>query len=287
MKSKLFPGAWTIAHVCFAGMLFQGIPHTLYAFAQQWVSSSLAQLMRPLSPIMGAIFSHFMLPDERFTKKKFISLVLAITGVSLTSIPTFTDKTSDKSLSQKIIGIVLLFFAISFTGIALVYMKMKTKGVDQSVQGVYQMFASGMFCVVWTLSQDGPHITSKVNFNLSFSIWIIPILVGITASGLSVHGSLYLIDKIGAVGTSFTKFGQIIVGVAAGVVLMKEWAGYSHVEIIISVIGIIILSIGILVEFVIKDPPKPSDPNSSLLIDDTYQDISIMDDYTEQTRTSK
>ena len=282
LKKKLFPDLISIVHVCISGMLFQGIPHTLYAFAQQWVSSSMAQLMRPLSPIMGTVFSHFFLPDEKFNLKKFFSLLFAVIGVSMTSIPSFSDSHSTYSLSNRIFGFILLFFAVSFTGIALVYMKKKTKHIDSSISAVYQMFSSGFFCLIWYSFKDGKHIFDFQKYYQPFKVWIYPILTGIFASGLTVHGSLYLVEKVGAVGTSFTKFGQIIIGVGAGIIWLNEWAKYSKFDIYISIGGIIILSFGILIEFIKFDEKKKLNDNlkDQLLLLQTNE-ISIIDEYTE------
>jgi len=256
LKQHLFPSFSGVMHMCGTGLVYQGFPHILMAIAQNgMVTSTSAQVMQPFATTIAAIASHFILPDEKFDKQKFYSMLAAIIGVGMTVVPSFGHTTSSISPLQMAMGYLILLGSVSCFGIGAIYMKLKTSSFEVAVTSTFQMLASALFASTAAYFTHGKIVIMKqLTTTPIFSGWIWPIVVGFFASGLGMHGTLYLIEKIGAVGVNFTTFGQIMVGVIAGVVWMKDWAGYRQWEIFISIGGILFLGIGILIGF--AKPPQ-------------------------------
>ena len=246
-KSQLTSGFNTYLWVSIAGLLFHGVPHSMIAISQQWVQSAAVQIAQPLSTTAGAFFSNLLLPDEKFDTQQLITLIVAFTGVGLTSIPSF--KNSNNNTSQIALGYFLLILAVSFFGISPVVLKWKVPFIDISVCALIQTWFSFFITLIWSIIYDSLNVFLKQTFENKLISFIWPALVGISATGIASHGFVYLINSIGANGANFITFGQILVGVLIGVLILKEWNLYTLDQIILSLFGIILIGIAIGIGF--------------------------------------
>lgn len=257
VRAHFASGFWPVFNLCMGGLINLGIPHSLQSISQQWVPSAAVQLAKPLSPAISQVFAHFFLTDEPFTWLKFGALVSALVGVALTAVPSFLHTSTETSATKIAIGYVLLLLSTVFFGFATVYFKWKTPNTDITVSSMIQTGFSFIFCTIWSLIMEGPEKIKKSCTTATWVDWMWPLILGVGASGISVHGFMYLVNTIGAVGANFVPFGQILVGVSLGVALFKEWAAYSLWEIIISVVGILLLSLAIVLGFIKDKKEKP------------------------------
>jgi drug/metabolite transporter (DMT)-like permease len=242
-------GLRPILHMFVGGLLNLAIPHSLIAIAQQWIPSAAVQLAKPLTPTVSQICSHFWIPDERFTFLKAISLVSAVTGVTLSAIPSFLHTDSTKSAGDVFVGYILLVVAVTLFGIATVYFKVKVPNTDITVSSMIQTGGSFLVDILASLIMDGPTKIKECLVTADWMAWMWPLMLGVLASGVAVHGFMYLVNNLGAVGANFVPFGQIIVGVTLGVAWLNEWGEYATWEIAISVLGVVCLIAAIVVGF--------------------------------------
>jgi len=246
-KSQFSMGYKKIFWVIIAGLCFHGVPHCMIAISQQWVSSAAVQIAQPLSSTAGMIFSHFLLDDEKFDKQKLITIIMAFSGVGLTSIPSFNN--AQNNTGQVAIGYILLIIAVSFFGVSPVILKWGVSSIDITVCAVIQTWASFIVSFLWSLVYDGPSKVKTQAFNSPMSAYMWPALVGTFATGIASHGFVYLISIIGANGANFITFGQILVGVILGVSLLGEWSKYKTWETAISIVGILLIIVAIAFGF--------------------------------------
>ena len=263
-KKHLYPGFWGFFHMCGTGIIYQGFPHVLLAFAQNgYVSSTTSQLMQPFSTTMGAIVAHFLLPDEKFNIKKFYSLLTAIIGVVMTAVPSFSHPMGSLTFKEMLIGYILLFIGVSCFGIGTIYIKLRTSSFDVSITSTLQMFSASLFAFIGTLIMEGYQDSLNLLLKAPFMGYFWVSIVGIFSSGLAMYATIYLVEQLGANGVNFASFGQIIVGVVVGVVLMHDWKEYLQWEIFLSIGGILMLGVGILIGF----SKNPQDDYKKLQID--------------------
>jgi len=240
---KLFNNNKMIINLIIGGMINMGLPHCLISTGQKWVSSASVQLITPLATTVGAAFSHFVLDDEKFSKQKLISLILSIVGVVLTSIPSFSHKQSTNSsdLYNLILGYILVLISIIMFGIAPVFFKWKTPNIDITLSVDIQLSVSLLFAFLWSMVFDGWDTFKKQIVTTPFKGMMWPLMLGVVVSGMCIHGFMYLVGSIGSFGSNLLPFGQIIVGVAIGIIFMGEWDKYTWYEIAIVIIGIVVL----------------------------------------------
>jgi drug/metabolite transporter (DMT)-like permease len=255
-RSHFTQGLWPLVHVTVGGLLNLGIPHSLTAIAQLWIPSAAVQLAKPLAPAVSQLCSHFLLPDERFTRLKFWALVAAIAGVVLTAVPPFMHTPDGRAAALVVVGFVLLFVAGILFGLATVYFKWRVPGADITVSSLVQTGTSMVFDIVWSLIMDGPPKIIRCIKTAAPIDWLWPILLGVVCSGIAVHGFMYLVNNLGAVGANFVPFGQIIVGLVLGVVWLHEWKDYALWEVAVSIVGILFLTGAIIIGFLHEKKPE-------------------------------
>lgn len=241
VKTHFTSGVWPIIHLIIGGLLNLGVPHCLIAVAQAWVPTVTVQVLMPIATSAGAIAGHFLLDDEKFDWKKGLSLLLALIGVILCSVPQFVGATISGNVGKVALGFFLIFISMIMFGIAPVYFKWKVPNVDLTVSSSVQTLFSGIFCFIWALIFDGPNNIHRMASDAPPIAWMWPAIIGSIASGLAVHGLMYLVEQIGAFCTNFLPFGQTITGMIIGIAALHEWDGYKWWEILTSVIGIIVL----------------------------------------------
>jgi drug/metabolite transporter (DMT)-like permease len=259
VRAHFCSGFWPYFHLAVGGLLNLGIPHSLIYIAQQWIPSCAVQLAKPLTPIGSAIAGLCMVTEEKFTLNKGLALVSAIIGVGLGAIPSFRHAGGTDSLENVILGYCLLVIAMILFGIAATYLKWKTPNADLTVSSMMQTFFSFWFDLIWSLIMDSPKVFIGKFQNATPYRWLWPILLGVLGSGVAVHGFMYLVNTLGAVGAGFIPFGQIIVGVAIGVGFLGEWSSYVWWEIVLQVVGMLFLGGAIGIGFLHDKGLDPKD----------------------------
>lgn len=158
------------------------IGYALYYTAMAFVKGSIASIVIGSSPLISAIVSHFMMDNDKFTKKKLLSLSLGILGISVIMLNT---KPMTKVGLMELIGILLLLLN-SITG-ALVNVKIAQakKNIDPVFLSSNQMIFGGLMLLILGLFTEGrQNLNLPIEFYASliwlaivsavaFSIWFI------------------------------------------------------------------------------------------------------------------
>lgn len=245
VKAHYTHGIVSILWVALGGLLFHGIPHSVIAVAQLWVTSASVQIAQPLATAFGAILSHFVLPDEPFNWQKALILFFSLLGVALCSVPSFLHASGGAAVGNMALGWALLVVGVACFGLAPVVMKWKASNSDAMASSVIQLGSSSVLTLIVSLIWSGPKKIAQQSHDAPPIAWLWPILVGFLASGLAASGYNYIVHVWGAIGGNLVPFGQIVVGVIVGVAFMKDWDPYKVWEIFISCLGIILLLVAI------------------------------------------
>lgn len=248
-RAHFLSGPWPYFNLAVGGLLNLGIPHSLIYIAQQWIPSAAVQLSKPLQPLGSIIANCFLPVDEKVTLHKGLALLSAIIGVACGAVPSFRHTGGKASGGQVGLGYTLLILAMILFGAAASWFRWRTPNVDITISSLMQTFFSFFFDMTWSLIMDGPKKFKETFEKCPPYGWIWPILLGVLGSGMAVHGFMYIVAHLGAVGAGFIPFAQIIVGVTIGVVLLHEWKGFLWWEILLNVIGLVFLAGSLVIGF--------------------------------------
>jgi drug/metabolite transporter (DMT)-like permease len=255
IESSYQSGAINLKKILICGILNQGLPHSLITVAQRSVSSVAVTISQPCVSLFSLFAAHFLLPDERFHFQKLIPQLLALTGTALTSIPTLTPK-SPASVPAQLIDYGLLAAAIASFGIGTVYVKVALPGLDTTFCCAFQMLSSALYTTVFAAYQLGIEFMFVALSNIGWNTVGWSLLLGVVYTYLSQMLFIYVIREMGAVKAGFANFGQIVIGVIAGVVFLEEWKDYTPHDVTISFVGLGLLTFSIFSGFFIKDRTK-------------------------------
>jgi hypothetical protein len=80
---------------------------------------------------------------------------------------------------------------------------------------------------------------------------------------------IYVVRELGPVKANFANFGQIVIGVIAGVLFLEEWKDFSKKEVLVSLGGLGYLTVSIFVGFLLQDKgeKKREYPESKTLVE--------------------
>jgi len=81
VRRRPFPPRALWKHMVVAALLFSVIPSTLFAFAQTYVSSSLAAILNASTPLITLLVIVVAFPEERLTSRRVLGLFVGFGGV--------------------------------------------------------------------------------------------------------------------------------------------------------------------------------------------------------------
>lgn len=228
----------------FGGIMYYGFPHSLIGVAQRSIPSNTVHIAQSCVPFFAFIFANFMLADEKFSFKRFYPQVLALIGTILTAIPTVDSNYGE---GVNVIDYVYLTISIASFGFGSVYMKSHLSTCEPTLCGFFQMFGSAIYSLAFALGYDKPNkfVDSIRNPKHSYDI-IWPVILGAVHTCGCTYVYLWTVKRLGAVISSFSNFGQIVIGVLIGVFFFAEWDTYLLKDYIMSAFGLAILTLAII-----------------------------------------
>ena len=143
------------------GILNLTICYGLTYWATQFIYSSLSALIWAGFPLCVAVFSYFMLPNEVFTKKKIISLLLGTVGALLILKEGLNFKGD-----QVVIGILMVVIAVIIAGYPNVYLKRYANAVTSLHLNAVSQLIAGITLLIISFIFESDQIMVWSNFNI-------------------------------------------------------------------------------------------------------------------------
>ena len=252
------------------GLTQYGFPHSMTALGQRSVSSTLVTVVQPLVPTASLLFASIFLPDERFTWMKLIPHVIALIGCAMTCVPPFMQTATPP---PEWYDMLMVFISVLSFGFGSVFYKMFQVRADFNACCVFQLLGSSIYAVIFALIWAGPEATFDAWFTMRVEI-IYPIIIGVGYTATTAAMCVYLARKLGAVKSQLVNFGQLAIGVIAGVVFLGDFKGYTVWMQAVSYIGVVLLVISTILGFYVDhtqevrvdhenlDLPQDSDKDS-------------------------
>jgi drug/metabolite transporter (DMT)-like permease len=207
-----------IAHLAVAAALANAIPFTLFAYAEQHVTSALASIGNATVPLFTLLFATFVLPDERPTFRRGLGLGIGFCGV-LVVLGAWRGLAAGPDLG----GMLLILVAAACYGASAVYMRRHLSysgysslalSVGQLVTGVVQLGIVLPFAT---------HVPEHLPLRVLASVFAL----GAFGTGIAYVLSYGLIKIAGATVASTVTYFIPIVSIAIGVVGLGEHLAWN------------------------------------------------------------
>lgn len=208
------------------------IPHLLFAWAEQHISSGLAAIYNSLTPIATAVLAALVFKVEKLGRAQIAGVVLGIVGVVVIIAPwTFTDISADFWGQLACIGA-----AVSY-GVAIGYLRKFI--THRPISGTTVAFMNvGTAAVIMLLLTPflalGP-------VDLSFPVVGSLIALGALGTGLAYIWNLSVLRAWGPTPSSTVTYLIPVVAVVLGVLVLQETLHWHEP------VGAVLVLIGILV----------------------------------------
>lgn len=149
------------------GILNLSISYGLTYWATQYIYSSLSSIIWSGFPLTVAIFSYFMLPDERMNQKKILSLFLGTCGALLVlfeSINFSGDKVP--------LGIIIVMIAVIIASYPSVYLKKYSNVVSSLHINAVSQFLAGILLLLFSFFVETSQQMNWSNYNIFALIYL-------------------------------------------------------------------------------------------------------------------
>jgi drug/metabolite transporter (DMT)-like permease len=207
------------------------IPFGLVYWAEQFVPSGLASVLFGVYPFFVAIFSYFMIPDEKIGLGKTIGMILGFTGIII----IFSDSFSF-TLSDYLLGM----FAVMLSGIMQAYIAVVLKKYGKhlnplSMNFVPMLIAGLSGTLIGLLTENMSSVSLKLNGILAV------FYLAVFGSVVTFTSFYWLMKKINVVILSLVAF------ITPVVALLLGWIFYNEVLTTHHIIGSAFVLIGLLI----------------------------------------
>jgi drug/metabolite transporter (DMT)-like permease len=243
VKLQLADGSVSGLKCFFGGIIGLGIPTSIITLAQRSVPSVIVTLSQPTIPLFSLVLAHFILDTERITFHKVFVHLTAFIGALLTIIPSLGLDSAN--LSFRVIGFIFLFIGLFFYGLGSIYIKLyMTKG-ETALICSFSVFGGTAYNLLACLYSGGLGGITLLSFGLLCKIFIFSAFFSALPSFLFI----YVVREIGPVKANLVDFGQIIIGVLCGVVVLDEWKDLKSSDMFICWIGVIQIFLALAFDF--------------------------------------
>ncbi|MFJ6653982.1 DMT family transporter [Microbacterium sp. NPDC091313] len=225
------PRVW--GHLAVIAVTFCVAPYLLFAWAQQFVPSSLASIFNATTPIMTAVMAWAVFRVERLTAGQLAGIALGIAGVVLIIAPGAAGEVATSVVAQ-----LALLGATACYGFSLAYMRRFLS--DTGLTGV--AFAAGYIgigaAIMIVLS---PWVFLAP---MRWDPWVIGsvVLLGVLGTGLAYTWNQNTLAAWGPTRTSTVTYITPVVGVVLGIVVLGESLTWNEpVGAVVVILGILLV----------------------------------------------
>lgn len=203
-------------HMVVVGAFFCAIPFTLFAWAEQYVPSSLASIYNATTPIMTLLLTPLVLRSERLDRTRVAGLVVGIVGVVVLTGPWQLFGSGDVRATIPA-QLACLGATVSY-GFAGLYLRRFVSGLPYdsvTLSSVQLTMASAVVLLLAPFTARGP-------VSLSVPVVLSVAALGIVGTGIAYIWFTRIIRDWGAARASTVTYLAPVVGVVLGVLVLGE-----------------------------------------------------------------
>jgi drug/metabolite transporter (DMT)-like permease len=221
-----------IAQLALVGLLNTAVPFVLITWGEQWIASALAGILNGLVPLFTIVIAALLLRDEPITVNRLVGLLVGFAGaVLLLGRNLGPTPTADAQLA--LLGELAVVLAAICYAFAAVVFRWRFSGKDviaDPVRGLRGMnpvefalppvFAGAVATTVVALLIDvraGVPILPPTP-----AAWVAVVWLGVLGSGVAYVLYFELLKAWGATRSTLVTYAMPIVGLALGVLILRE-----------------------------------------------------------------
>ncbi len=207
------------------------IPHLLFSWAEQYVSSSLGSIYNSLTPIATALMATLVFHVERLTRSQVAGVAVGVIGVLVIIGPW-----QYSALTGSLEGQIACIVAATSYGFAIGYMRtfISHRPIPGTTVAFMNVGMSGSIMLLLTpVLALGP-------FHLN--IWVVGsiLLLGCLGTGVAYYWSVNVLRAWGPTGQSTVTYAIPVVGVLLGVLVLGDHLTWNEP------VGAVLVLLGIL-----------------------------------------
>lgn len=194
------------------GIVWIAIPYAMVFWGVQYTSSGMASVLNGTNPFFVALFSYFLLKNEKMTAAKILGLIIGFIGVVI----IFSQKMNPGS-ERSLLADVLMFVAAVFTGLAMVLAKRFGASYHSAVLiAVMMLFGGG------TLLASSAVFDQPVRFEVSLEAISVLLFLSLLSSAFGFVAYMWLLKRVDAVKLSMVAFLVPVIAIALGAAFLSE-----------------------------------------------------------------
>ncbi len=224
---------WKISLV--VGLLQTSIMYGLYFNGVDLLPAGIAAIIVGAGPLITAIITHFTILNDRLSKQKVLSLLIALTGVILISI---SRNSNSGSQDHEILGIILLLFSSMTNAFSQVIVKKRPN--NPLLLNASQLFIGGLILVVSSFIFEGvPTLVLPMEFYIAL-LW----LSVVSAVSFSIWYTLLQVPEIKVSEINIFKFIIPVSGAILSWVIFPEESPQ-----LMTIIGMVIIALSVILYY--------------------------------------
>ena len=216
------------------GIIGNFIPFFLISWSEQFIQSNTAGLLLSIAPILTLIFSHFFTRDDKFTYRKFLSILIGLAGtifiIGIDSIFYFSNNNSQNLIPK--LAIIIAAFGYVISAILAYNLKNISTLTITTYVTIFAALISLPFMIVVEIFN-----TSTIQLKSIASL----IYLGIFPTAIAFVLRFYIISRAGPIFLSYVAYLIPIFAIFWGYIFLKETISFQ------TGIGVLFVLIGVFI----------------------------------------
>lgn len=231
MRVRLPRSPKVYGHLTVVAISYAVIPHQLFAWAEQYVSSSLASIYNAITPLMTALFAALLFRVEKLDAGRIVGVVLGFVGVIVIVAPWQVG-----ALAGDLGGQLACLGAVACYGFTFGYMRrfLTPYALPPITAAFLYISIAAVIMVI---------LTPVVAWSpVRLDVWIVLSLLalGVLGTGVAYMWNMNVFDAWGPTPASSVTYITPVVGVVLGIVLLGERLSWNQP------LGGLVIFVGIL-----------------------------------------